>query len=113
MFFTFLPFFYLRQQHCAQIFASRGGEQYSAVCIIQADTHTCVAGISVPDHWWDTSNSTLRSQDVHVYYDISLVEENQECASVSNTIIPGIFYQGCHRKMPLFKLHFFPPHHNI
>ena len=77
------------QNWCGQIFASKGGEQYSAVCVLSGDTNACVAGISIPDHWWNLGNSSSLSQDVHVFYDITDVDKNQECASVSNTIIPA------------------------
>lgn len=72
------------QQWCGQLFVQHGTEQFSSVCVLSEDHDACVAGIHLPESWW-RQNST----QVSVYYDISRVEENQECASASNTIIPA------------------------
>lgn len=72
------------QQWCGQLFVQHGMEQFSSVCVLSEDHDACVAGIRLPESWW-RKNST----QVSVYYDISRVEENQECASASNTIIPA------------------------
>ena len=72
------------QQWCGQLFVQHGTEQFSSVCVLNEDHDACVAGIHLPESWW-RQNST----QVSVYYDISRVEENQECASASNTIIPA------------------------
>ncbi|CAG5130085.1 unnamed protein product, partial [Candidula unifasciata] len=77
------------QRWCAQIFISRGEEQYTSVCVLNGDSNACVAGLQVPDHWWDTSNATLSGLNISVAYDLSRVEQNQECASMSNTIVPA------------------------
>jgi hypothetical protein len=72
------------QQWCGQLFVQHGTEQFSSVCVLSEEHDACVAGIHLPESWW-RGNST----SVSVYYDISRVEENQECASASNTIIPA------------------------
>ncbi|KAH9525251.1 hypothetical protein Btru_000831 [Bulinus truncatus] len=78
------------QRWCAQIFVSRGHEQHTAVCLLEGEHNSaCVASLPVPEHWWDFTNLTLFDQEVKVYYDLSRVEQSQECASVSNTIVPA------------------------
>ncbi|CAL1535412.1 unnamed protein product [Lymnaea stagnalis] len=77
------------QRWCAQIFLSRGAEQHTSVCLLEGDTNACVASMVIPEHWWDTSNSSFAGQDIKVFYDLSRVELSQECASVSNTIVPA------------------------
>lgn len=77
------------QRWCAQIFLNRGNEQYTSVCVLNGDSNACVASLTIPEHWWDTSNTSVFDQDVQVFYDLSRVEQNQECASVSNTIVPA------------------------
>lgn len=72
------------QQWCGQLFVQHGTEQLSSVCVLSKEHEACVAGISLPEIWWHGNSS-----QVSVYYDISRVEQNQECASASNTIIPA------------------------
>lgn len=72
------------QQWCGQLFVQHGTEQFSSVCVLTEEHDSCVAGIHLPESWWQQNSS-----QVSVYYDISRVEENQECASASNTIIPA------------------------
>lgn len=72
------------QQWCGQLFVQHGTEQFSSVCVLSDDHDTCAAGIHLPESWW-RRNATF----VSVYYDISRVEDSQECASASNTIIPA------------------------
>lgn len=72
------------QQWCGQLFVQQGTEQFSSVCVLTEEHDACVAGIHLPEAWWRDNAS-----QVSVYYDISRVEENQECASASNTIIPA------------------------
>ncbi|KAI8782424.1 transmembrane protein 132E [Biomphalaria glabrata] len=79
----------ITQRWCAQVFVSRGSETHTAVCLLDGDQSACVASLPVPEHWWDTSNLTLFEQDIRVEYDLSRVEQSQECASVSNTIVPS------------------------
>ena len=82
--------FYGYVQHwCAQVFVGRGTEQFSSVCVLNDKTNACVAGINIPDNWWNSRNSTFKSEKIFVYYDITHVEKNHECASISNTIIPA------------------------
>ncbi|XP_025092011.1 transmembrane protein 132C-like [Pomacea canaliculata] len=71
------------QQWCGQLFVQHGTEQLSSVCVLGKEHDACVAGISLPESWWHQNSS-----QVSVYYDISRVEQNQECASASNTIVP-------------------------
>ncbi|GFR57957.1 transmembrane protein 132C [Elysia marginata] len=97
-------YYNVTQVWCARLFVSLGKEQYTSACILNKDTNACVVGMNVPNHWWDVeeklldtaaTNSSSRSypykldEDVLVFYDLSRMEGNQECASVSNIIAPA------------------------
>ena len=88
------------QRWCARLFVSKGEEKYTSACVLNDNTNACVVGMNLPDHWWDadeksagnSSKSSSRHsavQEALVFYDLSGVEQNQDCASVSNTIVPA------------------------
>lgn len=68
---------------CAQIFAEAKGQELSAVCIITEKDRVCVASLDLHKEWW-TENST----SVRVSYSFSGIDQNDQCASASNSIIP-------------------------
>lgn len=72
------------ERWCAQIFAEASGVELSSVCIINERDHVCVASLDLHKEWW-TGNSTV----VKVSYSFNRIDQNDECASASNAIIPG------------------------
>ncbi|GFO44202.1 transmembrane protein 132c [Plakobranchus ocellatus] len=86
------------QRWCARLFVTQGKEQYTSACVLNDDTNACVVGMDLPEHWWNNHekflnfsspfSSSSSSQEVLVFYDLTGVEQNQDCASVSNTIVP-------------------------
>lgn len=80
------------QRWCAQIFVTNGQEQLTAVCLLNGGSNACVAGLSLPESWWNGTAEEEGSDpkpNVLTFYSIARVEQNQECASVSNTIVPS------------------------
>ncbi|RUS89765.1 hypothetical protein EGW08_002468 [Elysia chlorotica] len=88
---------------CARLFVTRGTEQYTSACILNDDTNACVVGVNLPDKWWDSGDRLQKSdafnsswsyqpatsEEILLFYDLSGVKENQDCASVSNSIPPA------------------------
>ncbi|XP_053376630.1 transmembrane protein 132B-like [Mercenaria mercenaria] len=72
------------QRWCAQIFADALDVELSSVCIINERDHVCVASLDLHKEWW-TENST----SVKVSYSFNRIDQNDQCASASNAIIPG------------------------
>lgn len=68
---------------CAQFFAEANGEEVSSICIITEKDRVCVASLDLHKEWW-TENAT----DVKVSYSFSGIDQNDQCASASNAIIP-------------------------
>jgi len=68
---------------CAQIFAEANDQELSSVCIITEKDRVCVASLDLHKEWW-TENST----SVKVSYSFSGIDQNDQCASASNSIIP-------------------------
>lgn len=93
-------YYNVTQVWCARLFVSRGKEQYTSACILNKDTNACVVGMTLPSSWWEMdekppktdaygSTSKTLGKDVLIFYDLSRMEGNQECASVSNIIAPA------------------------
>ncbi|XP_071093980.1 transmembrane protein 132C-like [Haliotis cracherodii] len=72
------------QQWCGQMFVEHQHQQLSAVCVLSERDSVCVMGIELPSDWWHHNDT-----DVSVYYHVSRVGANHECASASNSIVPG------------------------
>jgi hypothetical protein len=72
---------------CGHVFVQHEKEELSSICVLGADDSACVNGITLPSTWWN-GNST-----VQVYYAFSQKDENQECASASNSIVPGRLFE--------------------
>ncbi|KAL4223587.1 hypothetical protein ACF0H5_017057 [Mactra antiquata] len=72
------------QRWCAQIFASAKDVNLSSVCIINEKKNVCVASLDLHKEWW-TENST----SVKVSYSFNRIEQSDQCARESNSLIPG------------------------
>lgn len=65
---------------CGHIYVRSNKIELSSICVISSQEEACVTSISLPDTWWRFNSS------VDVYYAVSLSNQNQECASASNSI---------------------------
>ncbi|XP_076107842.1 transmembrane protein 132D-like [Mytilus galloprovincialis] len=65
---------------CGHIFVRNTEAELSSICVIGSHEEACVATISLPNVWWHSNSS------VDVYYAVSSSNQNQECASASNSI---------------------------
>lgn len=72
---------------CGHVFVQHDKEELSSICVLGTGDSACVNGIMFPTSWWH-ENST-----VQVYYAFSQKGENQECASASNSIVPGRLFE--------------------
>lgn len=72
------------RQWCAQTFIEANGVELTSVCILREKEQVCVTGINLPKDWW-TQNGTA----VSISYSFVSIDQNNQCASASNTIIPG------------------------
>ena len=72
------------RQWCAQTFVEANGVELTSVCILREKEQVCVTGLNLPKEWW-TQNGTA----VSVSYSFVSIDQNNQCASASNTIIPG------------------------
>ena len=72
------------QQWCAQTFIEGNGVELSSVCILREKDQVCVTGLDLPKAWW-SQNGT----EVSISYSFLKIDQNNQCASASNNIIPG------------------------
>lgn len=72
---------------CGHVFVQHDKEELSSICVLGPGDSACVNGITLPSAWWQ-DNLTVR-----VYYAFSQKGENQECASASNSIVPGRLFE--------------------
>ncbi|XP_050408107.2 transmembrane protein 132E [Patella vulgata] len=73
------------ERWCGQLIVQHLDQRLTDVCILnQKDKNACVMDISIPIEWWHHNKS-----NIDVYYQVSRVEDNHECASESNSIVPG------------------------
>ena len=71
------------RQWCAQVFVGADSMELTAVCILSEKDQVCVAGVNLPKDWW-SQNGTV----VSVSYSFVKIDQNNQCASASNSIIP-------------------------
>lgn len=65
---------------CGHVFVKNGNEELSSICVIGNSEKACVASMTLPLSFWHSNSST------DVFYAVSLSNQNQECASASNSI---------------------------
>ena len=70
-------------QWCAQIFVDANDMELSSVCILNEKDQVCVAGVNLPKDWWSQNGTALS-----VSYSFVRIDQNNHCASASNSIIP-------------------------
>ncbi|ESO95557.1 hypothetical protein LOTGIDRAFT_175149 [Lottia gigantea] len=76
---------YYNEHWCGQLIVFHEDQRLTDVCILnQNDKSACLMEITVPYEWWHRNVS-----NVEVYYQVSRVEDNHECAQESNSIVPG------------------------
>ncbi|KAK3084625.1 hypothetical protein FSP39_016486 [Pinctada imbricata] len=68
---------------CGHMFLNNNNQELSSICVLNVKDSACITSIILPSEWWH-ENSTVK-----VSYAFSLSENNQECASASNSIVPG------------------------
>ena len=71
------------QNWCGQLFVQHFDQEVSGACILSDKYNGCVAGVQIPEEWW-SSNDTV----VYLYYRVTPISNNLECASTSNSIVP-------------------------
>lgn len=76
--------FHTWQNWCGQLFVQHFDQEVSGACILSDKYNGCVAGVQIPEEWWG-SNDTV----VHLYYRVTPISNNLECASTSNSIVPN------------------------
>lgn len=86
------------RQWCAQTFVEGNGIELSSVCILQEKEQACVTGLDLPKDWW-SQNGTV----VSVSYSFVRIDQNNQCASASNTIIPGKVLSSAHNDTGVLK----------
>lgn len=68
---------------CGHIYARMNGYEESGICSLGDKLQACVASIILPQSWF-YANGTLQ-----IFYAFSHANQNKECATASNSIVPG------------------------
>lgn len=72
---------------CLQMHVEKGEEELTSVCVLntKSDSEVCIAGITLPNEWWDLK----QTESADVYYSVYQVDEQLQCSRTSNSILPG------------------------
>ena len=68
---------------CGHVYVNNNVHELSSICVLSSKGQSCVTDTDIPENWWH-ENATAK-----ISYAFSQVENNQECASASNSIVPG------------------------
>lgn len=69
---------------CGHVYVRNRFSELSSICVLNYPESACVSGIDLPADWWQQNSTAIK-----VFYAFSHAEQNQECASASNSIVPG------------------------
>lgn len=73
---------------CGHIYVHLNNQELSSLCVLSNKDNACVASLVIPENWFHSDNLTIVPL-MHVSYTFSHADQNQECASASNSIVPG------------------------
>ena len=83
---------------CLQMFVQKLDTEIASVCVINDNENVCIAETMLPIAWWDDP----KSHNAHVYYSVYSVDENIQCSSATNSIVPGKSILGTQVKSKIF-----------
>ena len=61
------------------------GQELTSVCVVSGTDNVCVAELTLPPEWWVPG----QTQSVEVFYSVYGIDQNLQCSSASNSIVPG------------------------
>ncbi len=70
---------------CLQMHVERDEQEITSVCVLGAQQKVCISELSIPADWWDENHI----HSVDVLYSTYPIDENLQCSSASNSIIPN------------------------
>ncbi|XP_033747979.1 transmembrane protein 132C-like [Pecten maximus] len=73
---------------CGHVYAHLNNQELSSLCVLSNKDNACVASLVIPENWFHSDDITGVPL-MHVSYTFSHADQNQECASASNSIVPG------------------------
>ncbi|XP_060068724.1 transmembrane protein 132C-like [Ylistrum balloti] len=73
---------------CGHVYAHLNNQELSSLCVLSNKDNACVASLIIPENWFHSDDIT-GVPSMYVSYTFSHADQNQECASASNSIVPG------------------------
>lgn len=70
---------------CLQMHVDKDGVELTSVCVLSGEDNVCIAEITLPSEWWHDQ----QTQSAQVFYSVYQIDENLQCSSASNSIVPG------------------------